>query len=89
MKLILQISLGVFIGSFTSQFVMDYWHDYTEGLAKAAEEKTWREEEKARLEQGERVRNLLLQSRQAVKPSDTTTVVPPSGFVPDDAQAPR
>lgn len=87
MKLVLQISLGVFFGSLASQFVMDHWHIYQDRLVKEAEEKVRLEEERARLEQGERIRALLLQSRQA-KPSSSKGESPP-GFVPDDAQAPK
>jgi DNA-directed RNA polymerase subunit E'/Rpb7 len=80
MKLIFQITLGVFLGSLSSQFVFDSWHRYQENISKQAAEKLQAEQEKVRLEQGERVRALILQSRQA------NTNKPAAGFIPDDAQ---
>ncbi len=78
MKLILQITLGVFIGTLSSQFAFDSWHTYKENIAKEAKEKLLAEQEKVRLEKNERIRALFLQGRQ-----ENT---PPAGFVPDDAQ---
>jgi len=52
-------------------------------VAKEAEEKIRAEQERARAEQGERIRALLLQSRQG---STLGADKPPAGFVPDDAQ---
>jgi len=80
MKLIFQIALGVFLGTLSSQFVFDSWHRYQESIAKETAEKIRAEQEKVRFEQGERVRALILQSRQA------NTNKPAAGFIPDDAQ---
>ena len=77
-KLILQIALGVFLGTLGSQLSIDGWRSYRDGIAKKATEKIRADQEKARLEQGERIRALLLQGRQNPKPR--------TGFIPDDAQ---
>lgn len=84
MKLILQIALGVFLGTLVSQLAIDGWHTHQEDLAKEAAEKLEAEQEQVRLEQGERIRALLLQGRQGKPPAASK---PPNGFVPDDAQA--
>lgn len=85
MKLILQIALGVFLGTLAAQFTIDSWHDRQEGIAKGAAEKLRSKQEKVRMEQGERIRNLLLQSRKGNAPGPRN---PPAGFVPDDAREP-
>lgn len=85
MKLILQITLGVFLGTLASQFTLDVWHTRLEGIAKVAAEKLRAEQERVRLEQGERIRTLLLQSRQGNTPGASK---PSAGFVPDDIQEP-
>jgi hypothetical protein len=88
MKLVLQITLGVFLGSLASQLAVDAWHDRWDRLSKEAEEKLRAEEQKARDAQAERIRVLLMQGgkKQNFKPG----VIPPD-FVPDDApqQAPQ
>jgi hypothetical protein len=84
MKLIFQIALGVFLGTLSSQFVFDSWHRYQENISKQVAEKLQAEQEKVRLEQGERVRALILQSRQPNAPQNNKA---PAGFIPDDAQA--
>lgn len=83
LKLVLQIALGVFLGTLTSQLTIDSWHTHQEGIAKEAAEKLRVEQEKVRLEQGERIRALLLQGRQGNTPGASK---PPPGFVPDDIQ---
>ena len=87
MKLILQIALGVFLGTLASQLTIDGWHTRQEGIAKEAAEKLRAEQERVRLEQGERIRALLLQGRQGNTPGAAATK-PPAGFVPDDIQGP-
>ena len=78
MKLILQIVLGVFLGTLTSQLVIDSWHSYQENMAKETIMRVRTEQEKVRSEQGDRIRAMLLQGRQSN---------PSSGdFVPDDAK---
>jgi DNA-directed RNA polymerase subunit E'/Rpb7 len=84
MKLIFQIALGVFLGSLSSQFVFDSWHRYQENISKQAAEKLQAEQEKVRIEQGERIRAMILQSRQSHTLQNNKA---PAGFVPDDAQA--
>ena len=85
MKLILQIALGVFLGTLASQFTMDGWRSHQESIAKAAAEQLRAKQEKVRLEEGERIRVLLLQGRQN---NSHDSPKPPSGFVPDDVQGP-
>lgn len=84
MKLTLQIALGVFMGTLASQLTIDGWRTHQEDIAKEAAEKLQAEQERVRLEQGERIRALLLQGRQG-KASTTSKL--PNDFVPDDAQA--
>jgi len=83
MKLILQIAFGVFLGSLASHFTFDAWRTHQENIAKEAEEKLLAEEEKAREEQAEKVRELFMQNLQGKKSG--AAAIPP-GFVPDDAQ---
>ena len=83
MKLILQITLGVFLGTLSSQLLLDSWHSHQENIAKASAEKIRAEQQKVRMEQGERIRNLILKSRQGNLPNSKKL---PEGFVPDDAQ---
>jgi hypothetical protein len=78
MKLIFQITIGVFIGALASQFTFDSWRAYQETLAKQATDKLQAEQDKVRFEQGERIRALIMQGRDIE--------APPAGFVPDDAQ---
>ena len=83
MKLILQIALGVFLGTMTAQLVIDGWHAHKDNLAKLEAAQLRTQQEKIRKEQGERIRNLILQNRQGNTPSPSK---PPVGFVPDDAK---
>lgn len=85
MKLILQIALGVLIGILASQLITDSWHAHQENIANSAEEKLRVEREKVRMEHGERIRKLLLESRQGNTPNSKK---PPTGFIPDDARVP-
>jgi hypothetical protein len=65
MKLILQITLGVFMGTLASQLTTNVWHARQENTAKTATEKLLTEQEKVRLEQGERIRSMLLKGDQS------------------------
>ena len=85
MKLILQIALGVFLGTLASQLTIDGWRTRQESMAKEAAGKLRAEQERIRREQGERIRALLLQGRQGNNPDASK---PPPGFVPDDIQGP-
>jgi hypothetical protein len=85
MKLILQIALGVFLGTLASQFTMDSWRSHQESKIKEAAEQLRAKQEKVRLEEGERIRVLLLQGRQN---NSHDSHKPPAGFVPDDVQGP-
>lgn len=82
MKLILQIAVGVFLGSLGARVVGDIWHGRQEQDAKQVAEQRHAEQEKLRRAEGERIRALLLQGRQ--NRSSGGTKVPP-GFIPDDA----
>jgi hypothetical protein len=84
-KLLLQITLGVFLGTLSSQLVIDHWHAHQEEKAKQAAEKIRAERVKVRFEQGERIRSLLIQGRQR---ATTKANKAPAGFLPDDAQSP-
>jgi len=85
MKFVLQIALGVFLGTLASQLTIDNFRARQEDIAKKTAEKLRAEQEKVRLEQGERIRALLLQGRQGNTPGASK---PPAGFVPDDVQGP-
>jgi len=64
MKLILQITLGVFMGTLASQLTTNAWYARQENAAKIATEKLLSEQEKVRLQQGERIRSMLLKGDQ-------------------------
>lgn len=65
MKLMLQIAVGVFLGSLGARIVADTWHSRQEESAKQVAEQRHAEQEKARRQQGERIRLLLLKGHQA------------------------
>ena len=81
----LQIALGVFLGTLASQFTMDGWRSHQESITKEAAEQLRAKQEKVRLEEGERIRALLLQGRQNNSHDANKS---PSGFFPDDVQGP-
>lgn len=83
MKLIVQIALGVFMGSVTAQVTMDKWHKYQEQNGKEQALNQEFENEKARLEQADRIRAMFLEHR---KNKNSGNNKPPAAFVPDDAQ---
>ncbi|WP_347985955.1 hypothetical protein [Methylomonas sp. AM2-LC] len=83
MKLILQITLGVFLGSSASSLLQDVWQQHKAELQKAENEKVLAEQEKIREEQGRLFGNILQQSRQL---NPATALTPPGDFIPDDAQ---
>lgn len=83
MKLVMQIALGVFIGSIASQLTLDKWHDYKASKIQAAAETLKAQQEQARKAQGDQIRELILRSRQR---KSETQQKPPIDFVPDDAQ---
>lgn len=85
MKLVLQIAFGVFLGTLLSQLIIGSWHTHMEEITKQLAEKNRVEQEKVRLEQGERIRALLLQGRQK-NSADSNKA--PAGFIPDDAKSP-
>jgi len=64
MKLTLQIALGVFWGTLSSQLIIDTWRSNQTNIAKQKEERVRAEQEKVRQEQGERIRALLLQNNK-------------------------
>jgi hypothetical protein len=82
MKLVLQIAIGVFLGTLGSQFVVDTWRSRQDQAAKAASEKIEAEKTRMRQELSERIRTLLMRGRQD---NPDQPHIPP-GFVPDDAE---
>jgi hypothetical protein len=83
MKLIVQIALGVFMGSVTAQITLDKWHNYQEQSGKEQALKQGFENEKARLEQADRIRAMFLEHRKSKNSGNNK---PSAVFVPDDAQ---
>ncbi len=77
MILILQIALGVFLGTLVSQIIIDGWHARQEGIAKEAAKKLRAEQKKVH----QRIRALLLQGRQGNTPDAGKL---PTGFMTDD-----
>ena len=82
MKLILQITLGVFLGTITAELTIDNWRNHQRELAKEASEKQRAKQEKVRLEQVEHIRALLGQGRQENTSAENKSL---TDFVPDDA----
>lgn len=85
MRLILQIALGVFLGTLTAQLTIDRWHAHQEKTRALETEKLRLKQDNIRKEQGELIRNLLLQGRQG---GQQNAIKPPPDFIPDDAQKP-
>jgi hypothetical protein len=83
MKLVMQIALGVFLGSLASRFAFEAWDTRQQAIKKEAEEKLRVERQRIRDEQAERIRALLMQGR---KGKNSGKLMIPPGFVPDDAQ---
>jgi len=69
-KLIIQIAFGVFLGVLASQLVMDSWRSYHEQHAKEAEREKLAAEERARNEQMQRARELLMRQLQGKAEED-------------------
>ncbi len=84
MKLMLQIAFGVFLGTLGAQIVVDIWHARQEQRAKQVTDQRNAEQEKARREQGERIRLLLLKGHQAGDAGGSTQ--PSIEAMPDNAQ---
>ncbi|MDD2768133.1 MAG: hypothetical protein PHT19_05340 [Methylococcus sp.] len=82
MKLALQIALGVFLGTLSSQLAFDAWRSHLEREARAAAEKSEAEKERTRQELSERVRTLLMRGHQ----ENLTEPRQPPRFIPDDAE---
>jgi hypothetical protein len=60
MKLVIQIAMGVFLGAFMSQLLLDQWHSYQAQHAVEAERQKLAVHEKARNERDQRVRKVLM-----------------------------
>lgn len=84
MKLIVQIALGVFLGTLATSVSMELWRVQRESEAKQAADTLRAKQEQARHEQGERIRAMLLQGRAGGEEAQNKPAV---GFVPDDAQS--
>lgn len=65
MKLILQIALGVFLGSVTAQFSMELYRNQQAAITKVQLEKIKAEQEKKRQEQVKLLRNILIQNQHS------------------------
>lgn len=85
MKLTLQIALGVFLGTLAALLSIDSWRNHKQAIANKAAEKLRADQERARLEQAEHIRTLLMQGRSSKNAPNANK--PSAGFVPDDAQA--
>lgn len=83
MKLIVQIALGVFLGTLASQFAIDVWHARQQGIAKQVAEKLHAEQQRIRLEQGERIRALLMQGRKENAQHTPNVSKPATGSAPN------
>ncbi len=70
MKLTLQIAIGVFLGTLSSQLLIDAWRSNQINIAKQKEELVRVEQEKVRQEQGDRIRALLLQNNKHLNQQD-------------------
>ena len=70
MKLVLQIAFGVFLGVLASQFITDSWRSYHEQQAKEAERDKLVVKERARNEQMQRARELLMRQLQGKAEED-------------------
>jgi hypothetical protein len=68
MKLVLQIALGVFLGTLTGQLALDAWRTHREAAAQQAAVRQLSDTE-------QKVRALFQQGRQGLPPPD---------FIPDD-----
>ena len=80
MKLVLQIFLGVFLGTLASQFTFEEWRTYQENKAKEEAEKLRAERQKVYLDQAKRLR-ALMQNRRG---NDAMPNMPPSRFGPNN-----
>ena len=83
MKLVLQIALGVFLGSFLSALLLDAWQEHKAALLKAETDRVLAEQELVRENQAKLLGNILQQGRQS---NPAAAITPPTGFIPDDAQ---
>jgi hypothetical protein len=83
MKLVLQIALGVFLGSLASILLLDVWQQHKATLLKAETDRVLAEQEIVRENQAKLLSNILQQGRQS---NPAAAITPPVGFIPDDAQ---
>ena len=86
MKFVLQIALGVFLGTLASAATMEVWRQQRESEARHIAENLRAKQELARREQGERIRALLMQGQQHDPQQPEQTTLPPN-FIPDDAHS--
>jgi hypothetical protein len=83
MKLVLQIALGVFLGSLAASFMLDAWREHKAELAKAETDKVLAGQEKVGQEQAKLIGSILRQKQQT---NPAAVITPPVGYIPDDAQ---
>lgn len=83
MKLVLQIAIGVFLGTLASQLAFDAWQSRQARIANEVSDKLRTEQERIRQELSERIRTLLTHGRQGSAAAPNS---PPPGVAPDDAR---
>ncbi|MBM4207073.1 MAG: hypothetical protein FJ190_03300 [Gammaproteobacteria bacterium] len=76
MKLILQIALGVFLGTAAAQFSLELYHNRQAKVEKAQSEKMKAEQDKKRQDQINQLRSLILQNQH--------NKIPPAQKAPDE-----
>ena len=70
MKLVLQITMGVFLGALMSQLLLDQWHTYQAQHVVEAERQRLAVQEKERNDRDQRVREVLMGQLQGGKAVD-------------------
>jgi hypothetical protein len=70
MKLVLQITMGVFLGALMSQLLLDQWHTYQAQHVVEAERQRLAVQEKERNDRDQRVREILMGQLQGGKAVD-------------------
>lgn len=64
MKLILQIAVAVFLGSFASQYAFEQWRSFNAQQAAELESNKLAEQKRLRDETGTQIRELLMKARR-------------------------
>jgi hypothetical protein len=80
MKLVMQIALGVFLGSLPALFIVESWWNYQQEQLRAETAKLMEQQEQVNFEQGERIRAIINQNRQ----SNPGLINPVPGLSPEE-----